>query len=99
MALPSLFKIPAYRKFTFKTRYYDADKEELLERVERVKREIGVSKAVDDQGKYVQNIKGQMRKHLDSPIRPVRERTEKISNVRLFMIIVVLSAIAYYLFY
>ncbi len=99
MALPSLFKIPGYRKFNFKTRYYNADREELMERVEKAKREVGASKAVNNEGKYVQNIKGQMRKQLDSPIRPVRKRAEKISNIRLFMILVILSALAYYLFY
>lgn len=99
MAIPSLFKIPGYRKFNFKTRYYDADREELMERVEKAKREVGVSKAVNNEGKYVQNIKGQMRKQLDSPIRPVRKRAEKISNIRLFVILVILSALAYYLFY
>ena len=99
MAIPSLFKIPTHRKFNFKTRFYDADKEELMERVEKAKREVGASKAVDDKGNYVQNIKGQMRNNLDRPIRPVRKSAERISNMRLFVILIVLSALAYYLFY
>jgi len=99
MALPSLFKITPNKKFEFKSRYYDADKEELAERVEKAKREVGASKAVDKEGKYVPNIKGQMKHYIDKPIRSVRSRANRSSNYRLFVILIVLSLIAYYFLY
>jgi len=37
--LPSLVKIPKHKQFDFAPRYYDEQKEELLERVEKIKRE------------------------------------------------------------
>ena len=99
MALPSLFKITANKKFEFKTRYYNADREELLERVERAKREVGAGKATDADGNYVSNIKGQMKRYIDKPMRPTRARAERNSNVRVFVILIILSLIAYYLFF
>ena len=99
MAFPSIFKSPEYRKFDFKTMYYNAEKEELMLRVEKAKREVGKSKATNNEGEYVQNIKGQMKKHIDRQIQPVRKRAERMSNMRLFVIIVILSVVAYYLFY
>ncbi len=99
MAYFSIFKAPEYRKFNFKTRYYNADKEELMQRVEQAKREVGASNAINNEGEYVQNIKGRMKNYIDKPIRPIRKRAERISNMRLFVIIVILSAIAYYLLY
>ncbi|MBN1252170.1 MAG: hypothetical protein JXR51_03135 [Bacteroidales bacterium] len=99
MALPSLFKIPGHKKFEFKARYYDADKEELELRIEKAKREVGASKAVDENGKYVQNIKGQMKRYIDKPIRSVRSKAKRNSNYRLLIILVILSMIAYFMFY
>ena len=46
MSLPSLFKLPPHKMFNFKTRYYNADKEEFEDRVERAKRDAGVTSAV-----------------------------------------------------
>ena len=39
MKLPSLSKLPKYRRFDFQPRYYDPVKEELQERVERITQE------------------------------------------------------------
>ena len=39
MKVPSIVKIPKYKKFDFQPRYYDPVKEELQERVERIKRQ------------------------------------------------------------
>lgn len=39
MKLPSLVKIPKHKRFEFVPRHYDEQKEELLERVEKIKKE------------------------------------------------------------
>lgn len=37
MKLPSLVKLPKYKRFEFRPRYYDEEREELLQRVEDLK--------------------------------------------------------------
>ena len=37
MKLPSLVKLPKYKRFEFRPRYYDEQKEELQERVQKLK--------------------------------------------------------------
>ena len=39
MKIPSIVKIPSHKRFDFQPRHYDPVKEELQERVERIKRE------------------------------------------------------------
>ena len=97
MGLPSLFKLPAHRKFDFKTRHYDAVKEEFEERVERAKRDAGITGAINEEGIYVQNIKGQMRRQKKRKVGFDRDANK--SNFRLIIIASILAAIAYYIFY
>jgi len=97
MALPSLFKLPPNKIFKFKTRYYDADKEELEDRVERAKRDAGVTGAVNKEGVYVPNIKGQMQHYMKR--RPSMQKERNKSNFRMVIIAVILGLIAYYLFF
>lgn len=40
MKLPSLVRLPKYKRFNLEPRYYDAIKEEMRERTERIKREM-----------------------------------------------------------
>ena len=97
MGLPSLFKLPPHKQFNFKTRHYDAVKEEFEERVERAKRDAGITGAVNEEGVYVQNIKGQMRRQKKRNVG--FDRNANKSNFRIVIIASVLGAIAYYLFY
>ena len=39
MKIPSIVRIPKYKRFDFQPRYYDPVKEELQERVDKIKRE------------------------------------------------------------
>lgn len=48
MKLPSLVKIPKYKRFEFRPRYYDPVKEELEERVEKIKREHNIDGKTDN---------------------------------------------------
>ena len=97
MGFPSLFKLPPHKIFNFKTRYYDADKEEFEERVERAKRDAGIMGAVNEKGVYVPNIKGQMKHYMKR--RPSLEKERNKSGFRMIIIAVILGCIAYYLFY
>ena len=96
MKLPGLFKIPPHKVFDFKTRYYDAVKEEFEQRVERAKRDAGGGKVVDDDGNYVPVIKGQMRGYINHTYRTKERRA---SNIRVVIIAMILTAIAYYIFF
>ena len=97
MKLPSLFKIPPHKVFNFKPRYYDPVKEEFEIRVERAKRDAGKGKIIDENGEYVQAIKGQMSRHFID--RRITTKERKASNIRVFVIMIILRLIAYYLFY
>ncbi len=93
MAIPSLFKLPSNKVFNFKTRYYDSDKEELEERVERAKRNAGITGAVNDKGVYVPNIKGQMKHSIES--RPSVAEESSIISRRWLVITIILTLIVY----
>ncbi len=97
MSLPSLFKLPPNKIFNFKTRYYNADKEEFEDRVERAKRDAGVTSAVNEKGVYVPNIKGQMSHYMKR--RPSMQKERNKSSFRMIIIAAILGFIAYYLFF
>ena len=96
MALPSLFKLPPNKVFTIKTRYYDAEKEELEQRVERSKRDAGITSAVNNKGVYVPNVKGQMRHSIES--RPSIVRESYIISRRWLVITIILMLIVYVIY-
>ncbi len=96
MAIPSLFKLPSTKTFDLKTRYYDADKEEFEQRVERAKRDAGISGAVNEKGVYVPNIKGQMRHSIES--RPSIAEESYIISRRWLVITIILSLVVYIIY-
>ncbi len=96
MGLPSLFKIPSHKVFDFKTRYYDAVKEEFEQRIERAKRDAGAGNVVNEKGEYIPAVKGQMRRYI-SHTYATKQRNS--SSYRVLIIAVILSVIAYYIFY
>lgn len=85
----SFFRLSGYKSFEYKPRYFDPAKEDLDERVERVKREMGTSDKP-----YTPNIKGRF--------KPVfnREMTyaNRKSNQRLIIIFVILLGASYWIF-
>ena len=85
---------PKNKKFTFKPRYYDEQKEELEKRVEQIKKEMGVSDEDPDKP-YVSSIrKGQMRGYFKKSAEQKRK-----STIRMVIILIVLIAIVYFLLY
>ena len=85
---------PKSKRFNFKPRYYNEQKEELENRVRDIKKEMGVEDLEDADKPYVSNIKGQMRGYIKKNVKQ-----EKQSNIRLVLIIAVLLTAAYFLLF
>lgn len=90
----TFFKLPGHYIFDYKPRYYDEAKERREEMIAQAKREAGIKD--DDEAKYVPRIKGQIKKQLRYD---KAKRAGRTSNLRLIVIIAILVAVAYYLFY
>ncbi len=88
------FHTPKNKQFKFKPRYYDEQKEELENRVRRIKQEMGVNELEDGDKPYIPNIKGQMRGYFKKNVEQKRK-----STIRLVIILVVLFAMVYFLLY
>ena len=90
--LPTFFNQSKYKRFHYSPRYYDEQKEDLEQRVRQIEAEMGI-----DHGKaYVPKIrKGQM----GSYVNKYRKRQSRQSNLRLFVIILILSLGAWLLFF
>ena len=93
MAL-KFFHTPRNKQFSFKTRYYNEQKEDFENRIEQIKRELGQSEPMNGSKPYTPNIKGRMR----GSMRRSRESNRK-SNIRILFIIIILALVSYYLFF
>lgn len=82
-----MFKTPAHRRFEFKSRYYDADAEARLERLQKLKAEAGAGGSEVLQNK----IREGFRRHR-SKTGPA---SHKQSNFRIFIIAGILAALTY----
>ena len=92
MAIPSFFSQHKYKRFHYSPRYYDEQKEDLEQRIRQIEAEMGVFNGKT----YVPKIrKGQM----GSYINKNRKRQSRQSNLRLFVIILILSLGAWLLFF
>jgi len=87
----NFIRLPGHRIFSFTPRYYNEQKEQMEERVQRAKRELGIKEEGEE---YKPIIKGQMKSLFKSNVRE-----KKQSNLRLAVILIVLILIAYWLFY
>ncbi|HAN19934.1 MAG: hypothetical protein A2X13_11055 [Bacteroidetes bacterium GWC2_33_15] len=92
MAL-KFFHTPKSKQFNYKPRYYDERKEELENRINQIKKEMGKEDLSDSEKPYTSNIKGQIRRS------GKRTKVSKDkSNLRLILIIVILFALIYFFF-
>ena len=89
MKLPSMLKTPQHRRFELKSRYYDADAEARLERMQKLKEEVA---SENNPGKVLPSrIRDGFRKH-----RQLKgQATHRQSNFRIFIIAGLLAAITY----
>lgn len=58
MRLPTLTRLPKYKRFSFEPRYYDPVKEDIEQRTSRVKQEIRQLAADDTQRSWQSSIAG-----------------------------------------
>ncbi len=87
MNIPRLFKLPEYKKFTYRPLYHDPEKEEREERLRKLRQETGNHA----DGKYTPGIqRGSMKSYFKR-----NEKVKKQSNIRLILIIVFLLFVTY----
>ena len=90
--LPSFFRIREPKRFAYKPRYYDEQKEDLEQRIKQIEKEMGV----ENGEAYVPRIrKGQM----GNLYRRRRKKLQRQSNIRLLVIFIILIFISWYLFF
>lgn len=87
--LPSIMKTPQHRRFSIKTRYYDAEKEAFNERIERARQEAGSDLTEVDALRN--RMRAQFRKKRDRKAFPGAGQ----SNLRIILIIAILGALSY----
>jgi hypothetical protein len=95
MKLPSFIKLPRNKKFAYRPRYYDEAKEEMKERVERIKQEIDQEEGKNIEGVDSERLKRSMRSQWR---RDSYGKTVKSSNFRLMLIVFILLMILWYIF-
>ncbi|MBU0765192.1 MAG: hypothetical protein KJ607_10200 [Bacteroidetes bacterium] len=96
MALPRFIKLPKPKQFNYIPRYYDEAKEQREERLRHLRAESDSDKdsQFKEKEEWTPDIKGRFRSHY----RRTRN-TRSGSALRLVIILAVLFALAFYLFY
>jgi len=89
-----LFKKPEYRRFNLKPRFWDPEKEERELRKKRIQAELGLK---DEDGQYIPNIQGQLRREYEKR-KSARSSISSARTIRLFMILILLFIAAFYVF-
>jgi hypothetical protein len=92
-----MFHLPKNRRFNIPYRYYDPEKEEMKEREDRIKKELGIQENKEFDKNYRPNIRGQFRHAMGISSKTASEARSR-SNGRLIMLIIVLSVAAYLFF-
>lgn len=89
------FHTPKRKQFNIPYRYYDPEKEEMQEREERIKMEMGIHEKKTFDKNYRPNIKGQFRQVMGEASKTAQQARNR-SNTRLIMFIIILG-LAFYL--
>lgn len=93
------FYTPNSKQFNIRPRFYDPDKEERDDRVQRIKEELGiVDEKKDGEKPYRPRIKGQFRNQ-DAWQAKSSEPARRSQNKRLLYLFVILALIFYLFFY
>ncbi len=88
--------LPKSKQFKIGTRFYDPQKEAMLERQERIRRELELEDGHEPGTYYRANIKGSFRAAGRRGSKTIEEARRK-SNMRLLYILIILSALFYFL--
>ncbi len=91
-SLPSFFQTGKPRRFHYQPLYYDPEKEALEQRIAQIEQEMGLRKGEA----YVPRIR---RGQMASYFKRKSQRRERVSNIRLLIILAVLFLLAYFVFY
>jgi len=83
---------PRNKRFNFRPRYWDEEKEELDNRVKRLKQEMGL---IDENEPFVPRIKGQIK----AGYFKKAQEAKRNSSIRLVIIMLVLGGLMYYLLF
>ena len=89
--LPSIIKTPKHRTFSFKTRYYNAEKEAFDERVRKAMAEAGSG------SKDVEEIKSRIHDQFANKRKNSKTKPSSSQNLRIVIIIAILSALFYWI--
>ena len=92
--LPSLFKTPRAKQFEYKPIYYNADKEEMEERYERIKAELNIQDRV---GHAERMANFQNRLHTRWERKNKNRKANKQATFRLLIIAMALLALAWWI--
>jgi hypothetical protein len=93
MGLPRFIKLPGHKQFNYTPLYWDAEKEARDERIRQIKQEMGIDVPSDPNRSTIK--RGSFRQARQK----VRVKANRASNIRLFVILVVLFFLAYLIFY
>jgi hypothetical protein len=97
--ISKFFYTPKPKQFHISPRFYDPDKEERDDRVQRIKDELGiVDEKKDREGSYRPRIKGQFRNQ-DAWQAKSSEPARRSQNKRLLYLFVILALVFYLFFY
>lgn len=94
----TMFKLPRHRVFHHMPIYYNPEKEKQMEREQRIKQEYGHIIPDYSAAGIDLRIRGRMRHHRKAHTETIRKERIK-SNIRLLIIIGLLSLMALYLFF
>lgn len=90
----ALFKTDKPKQFTYIPRFYDARKEEMQERIERIEHEMKPS----DDSPYVSRIRGRMKARHEA-FYGIPQKTNRKSLIRRFMTLIYLAFIVLIILY
>ena len=93
MGVPRFFKLQKPKRFEYNPIYWDPEKEERDDRINRIRQEMGI----DIEGGTVKTslTRGSFRQYK----RKTKVRASRSSNIRLVIILAVLFLLAYLIFY
>lgn len=92
--IPSFVKLPRHKRFNFKTRYYNAEQEELQQRIDVIKAEVEREKS----GEYDSQV-ARFKMEQNWKMNRTRQGHFNASNLRIAIIVGILSLIFYYYLY
>ncbi len=88
------FHTPKARRFNITTRFYDPEKEEMKDREDRIKAELGLNEKKGWDAGHRANIRGQFRSSMGDFSKSAEE-ARKRSNTRLIILICILTLAVY----